>query len=552
MSEPPAAAYPAATNLPPPKPPARESRGWLWLLLFAVASGAGYYFYDRLMEKRAAEVAQKATEKGKGKGGPTPVVAVPARKGEINVHIYALGTVTPLRTVTVRSRVDGQLMRVHFKEGDLVKQGQLLAEIDPRPFNVQLQQAEGQLARDQALLANAKLDLERYTLLLKQDSIAKQQVDSQAALVQQYEGVVKTDQGQVDSARLQLTYARVTAPISGRVGLQLVDPGNIVRSGDATGLVVITQLAPIGVVFTVPQDSLPALMKRVQSGETLRVEAWDREQKERLAVGRLLAVDNLVDVATGTVKLKASFRNEEDELFPNQFVNVRLRLETLEEQTVILQTAVQRGGRGLFVYVVREDNTVTARPVTLGPVDGPRVAVSKGLQPGDNVVIDGIDRLREGARVQMTKRPEFKPSIDGTSGARKKGKGKGKGEGKGGEGAAKSAATGAEPAGAPAADAQAESGDAPKKKRRRPPDDAAEKGAGAPSADPAAGDSEAPRKGRRKPPAEGETSERSSVGPPAETKAAAGAEGEEPRKKKGRRKPPAEGQEGDAPKGPPP
>ena len=510
MSETPAT---VSASPPPPEPAqppvGRPARGWLWLLFFIVAAGAGYYYFDRHKANIAAEAARKADEKkARGKGAATPVVAAPVRKGDLNVHIYALGTVTPLRTVTVRSRVDGQLMAVHFREGDLVKQGQLLAEVDPRPFNVQLKQAEGQLARDQALLANARLDLERYRTLLTQDSIAKQQVDSQEALVQQYEGVVKADQSQVENARLQLTYARVTAPISGRVGLRLVDPGNIVRAGDANGLVVIAQLAPIGVVFTVPQDNLPEVMKRVQSGDTLRVEAWDREQRNRLAQGNLVAVDNLVDVTTGSVKLKASFRNEDDELFPNQFVNVRLRLDTLEDQTIILQTAVQRGGRGLFVYVVKDDMTVTARPVTLGPVDGPRVAVLKGVEPGDQVVIEGIDRLREGARVQITKRPEFKPTIDGTSGPRKKGKGKGKGKG---DTTAGKAAAGAEPAGAPAADAAEKgAGDDERRARRRAAQAQDDKGAGR-SADAAA---------------------------------------EEPRKKKGRRKPPPEGQEGDPAKAP--
>jgi len=549
----------------------------LWWLLVAVFAGGGYYYYGLYKERSAAaaEAKAEADKKGKGKGGmggPTPVVAVPARKDKINVYLEGLGTVTPLRTVTVRSRVEGQLMRVHFREGELVQQGQLLAEIDPRPFNVQLKQAEGQLARDQALLANAKLDVERYRVLLEQDSIAKQQVDAQEALVRQYEGVVKSDQSQVESARLQLTYARVTAPLSGRAGLRQVDPGNIVRTGDANGIVVIAQLAPIGVLFTVPQDSLPALMKRVQSGDTLAVEAWDRDQKVRLARGRLLAVDNLVDVATGTVKLKASFRNEDEELFPNQFVNVRLRLETLEDQTVILQSAVQRGGRGLFVYVVRDDMTVTARAVTLGPVDGPRVAVLKGIEPGERVVIDGIDRLREGARVQLSKRPDFKPSVDGTSGARKKGKGKGKG--KGGDAAA--GASGAQPAGAPADTAEkgappdgerkarprsadesaakgasGDAGEEPKKKgRRKPPTDEPE-GAAGPARE-QAGDAPAEdppkKKGRRKPPAEpveGATPAAGGAEP------AAGASSDAPQKK-GRRKPPAEGQEGAATTPPPP
>ena len=346
--------------------PARRKpvRGWVWLLLIVVAGLAGWYFYDRHEAQTQAAEKEAASKKGigKGMGGPTPVVATPARKGRIDVYLDGLGTVTPLRTVTVRSRVEGQLMRVHFEEGELVKQGQLLAEIDPRPFDVMLKQAEGQLARDQALLANARLDVERYRTLLAQDSIAKQQVDAQEALVRQYEGIVKSDQSQVENARLQLTYAGITAPISGRVGLRQVDPGNIVRGSDASGIVVITQLAPIGVLFTVPQDSLPALMKRMRANERLLVEAWDREQKTRLAQGTLIAVDNLVDVTTGTIKLKAQFRNEDSELFPNQFVNVRLKLDTLEDQTVIAQSAVQRGGRGLFVYVVKEDMTVTARP----------------------------------------------------------------------------------------------------------------------------------------------------------------------------------------------
>ena len=424
------------------------------------------------MEKKAAD-SKRGQGRGRGFGGPTPVVVVPARTGNINVHIYALGTVTPLETVTVRSRVDGQLMRVYFREGETVRQGQLLAEIDPRPFNVQLKQAEGQLARDQALLNNARLDLERYRTLLAQDSIAKQQVDSQASLVQQYEGVVKTDQSQVDNARLQLTYARVTAPIGGRVGLRLLDPGNIVRAGDASGLVVITQLAPIGVLFTVPQDNLPALMKRVQSGDTLRVEAWDREQKNRLAVGRLLAVDNLVDVTTGTVKLKASFGNQDGALFPNQFVNVRLRLDTLKDQTLIQQAAVQRGGRGLFVYVVGDDMTVSARPITLGPADGSRVAVTKGVEPGDEIVIDGIDRLREGARVRIAPRPQFKPTIDGKRESRKKGKGKRK--------ARRDDARGEVSTGQAAAPAV--EGEQPRKKkgRRKPPPESQEGEAGKPA-----------------------------------------------------------------------
>lgn len=511
-----------------------RARGWLWLLLVLVAGGAGWYHYDRYQERVAQEEAEKkaaeAKGPGKGRGGPISVVAVPARKGRINVYLEGLGTVTPLRTVTVRSRVEGQLMRVHFREGEMVEQGQLLAQIDPRPFQVQLAQAEGQLARDQALLANARIDVERYRTLLAQDSIAKQQVDAQEALVRQYEGIVKAGQSQVDDARLQLTYARITAPFSGRVGLRQVDPGNIVRTGDANGIVVITQLAPVGVLFTVPQDNLPVLMKRLQEEERLLVEAWDREQKNLLARGRLLAVDNLVDVATGTVKLKASFRNEENELFPNQFVNVRLRLDTLEDQTVIQQGAVQRGGRGLFVYVVKEDMTVTARPVTLGPADGPRVAVLKGVEPGERVVVDGIDRLREGSRVILSKRPEFKPSVDGTSGARKgKGKGKGKPPAEGAPGAPAGDA-----AGAPAAEKGAEkgspdAGEAPRKGQRRQNEGDAAKG-GAP------GDPEKQAR-RRKPPADGDA-----AGEYAEPRAPDAGGGDPEKKARRKPKPVAEGE----------
>ncbi|MBI3370206.1 MAG: MdtA/MuxA family multidrug efflux RND transporter periplasmic adaptor subunit [Betaproteobacteria bacterium] len=402
-----------------------RSRAWLWLVLLALASGGGYYAYQRYLPPSEAAVPVTAPQAKGGRpggvGAPIPVVAVPARTGDLDVYLSGLGTAIPLRTVTVKSRVDGQLMRVHFEEGQVVKEGQLLAEIDPRPYDAQLKQAEGQLARDQALLANARLDVERYRTLLGQDSIAKQQVDSQEALVHQYEGVVRIDQGQLDNARLQLTYARITAPVSGRTGLRLVDPGNIVRAGDAGGLVVIAQLAPITVLYTLPQDNLPSVLKRQQAGGAVPVEAWDRDLKTKLATGTLAAVDNQVDTTTGTVKLKANFANADTALFPNQFVNVRMKLDTLTDVTVIPAAAIQRGAQSLFVYVVKDENRVTARPVVLGPVDGPRVAVSEGLAPGEMVVIDGIDRLREGATVQLAQRPEYKPSVDGARPAKKGG-----------------------------------------------------------------------------------------------------------------------------------
>jgi multidrug efflux system membrane fusion protein len=392
-------------------------RTWLWLLVIVLLAVGGYFAYRQFAPVPDAAPATATGRPGGPGGAPrTPIVAVPARTADVDVYLNALGTVTPLRTVTVRSRVEGQLLRMLFEEGQVVKEGQLLAEIDPRAFQVQLMQSEGQMARDRALLENARLDLERYRTLFEQDSIAKQQVDTQAALVRQYEGAVKVDQSQIDNARLQLAYARITAPIDGRAGLRLVDPGNIVRAGDATGLVVITQLAPIAVVFTVPQDNLPAVMKRMQSGEKPPVEAWDRELKARLASGALASVDNLVDPTTGTVKLKAQFANDGTPLFPNQFVNVRMKLDTVRDATVIPAAAIQRGSQGMFVYVVQPDQTVKLRPVKLGPVDGQRQAIAEGLAPGDLVVSDGMDRLRDGAMVEVTTaRPEFKPPADGSA-----------------------------------------------------------------------------------------------------------------------------------------
>ena len=330
------------------------------------------------------------------------VSVVPTRRGDLAVVVTALGTVTARETVTVHSRVDGELKRVHFREGQQVKAGELLAEIDPRPFQIALAQARGQLARDQALLDNARLDVTRYRELLQQDSIASQQVDAQLALVNQYQGVVQADVAAVDNARLQLDYARITAPISGRLGLRQVDAGNIVHASDTAGLVVITATAPISVLFAVPSDELPAIRARLRAGAELEVEAFDRSGARRLAGGRLHSLDNQIDTTTATLKLKAEFDNDDDALFPNQFVNVALNVETRTGVVLLPSAAVQRGQGGAFVYVIDAERLAQRRAVVLGPAMGDEVMVEEGLREGESVVIEGIDKLRDGLAVEAT------------------------------------------------------------------------------------------------------------------------------------------------------
>jgi multidrug efflux system membrane fusion protein len=360
---------------------------------------------------------------GRPPAGAMASMAVPVRiatatQQDIDIYLKSLGTVTAYNTVTVRSRVSGELVEVAFQEGQRVKAGDLLAQVDPRAFQVALDQARGTQMQNLAQLENARRDLQRYQALFKQDSIAKQQVDTQAALVRQYEGTVKSDQANVDNARLQLDYARITAPISGRLGLRQVDRGNLVSSSDTNGLVVITQTQPISVVFTLPETQLPEVRTEIAAGKTLAVDAYDRADTRRIATGQLETLDNQIDVTTGTLKLKARFENADDALFPNQFVNVRLHVLTRKDVTAIPTAAIQQGSAGAFVFLVQADDTVQVRQVKLGAINNGMVAVNEGLQPGDRVVVEGTDRLRAGAKVEVVRGGAVIPATrDKTLGA---------------------------------------------------------------------------------------------------------------------------------------
>ncbi len=375
---------------------------WAALLVLVVLAVGGYGLFVRT--SRADRSSPGPGAPGAAGARPVPVVSAPARVRDVGVYITGLGSVTPLNTVTIRTRVDGQLMSVPFQEGQLVNSGDLLAEIDPRPFQAQLTQFQGQLARDQALLDNARVDLERYRMLAAKDAIPRQQLDTQQSLVHQLEGAVTNDKGLIDGTRVQLDYCRITSPIGGRVGLRLVDPGNIVHASDASGIVVVTQLQPIAVVFTIPEDNIPAVLARLGHGASLPVEAYDREQQRKLSTGSLLTIDNQVDPTTGTVKLKATFPNTDNRLFSSQFVNARLLLDVERHATVVPAAAVQRGAQGALVYVVKTDQTVTARKVTVGVADGDDVTITTGLAAGEQVVVDGADRLRDGTAVTVQPR----------------------------------------------------------------------------------------------------------------------------------------------------
>ncbi|HKU54702.1 MAG TPA: efflux RND transporter periplasmic adaptor subunit [Rhizomicrobium sp.] len=345
--------------------------------------------------------AKQAGRRGLINQGAQSVVVAKAISGDINVTLNALGTVTPLATATVRPQVSGMLIKLNFNEGEMVKAGQTLAQIDPRPYQAALDQARGQLARDAATLANAKVDLARYQALLAQSAISQQQVATQQALVGSSEGVVVSDQANVETARINLGYTNIVSPVAGRAGIHLVDIGNIVQANQAAGIVVVTQLQPMSVLFTIPEDSVHKVLDRVNGGATLPVDAYDRSQTAKITSGNLSAVDTVVDPTTGSVKLRALFDNQDSKLFPAQFVNIRLLIETLHNQTVVPAAAIQRGADGSFVFVVTPEKTVNQRNVTTGVQDGNNIQILSGIKPGDTVVVDGADRLRDGADVEI-------------------------------------------------------------------------------------------------------------------------------------------------------
>ena len=421
--EPSQAAGPAAAPAEIGDSPRKKRRWWLWLLMLGLIGGVAYGLLPRLGQEWQPEVwmphisrvaaaaydllprrGQDAAQDVKPTAAPptsrgVPVVAATARQGDLGIYLTGLGSVAASNMVTVRPRVQGQLVKVAFQEGQFVRKGELLAEIDPRPFQVQLAQAEGQMAKDQALFKNAQRDFERFKILLERDMISKQEFDAQISQLDQHEGAIKSDQAQIDNAKLQLTYSRITAPISGRIGLRTVDEGNMVQTNDSNGLAMITQLQPIAVLFNIPQDDLPLVLSKMQSRQPLIVEAYNRDLKQKLATGTLLTIDNQIDQNTGTVRLKAIFPNEDNALFPNQFVNARLLVDTRQGAVIVPSAAIQRSPQSTFVYVVKDDSAVESRNVTIGPSEGDDISITKGLSPGEVVVVEGVDRLQQGTKV---------------------------------------------------------------------------------------------------------------------------------------------------------
>lgn len=401
-------------------PPHKKRHWWVWLLILAVLGVAVWYFHG---------IAQKQSEKSSAAARArlgnqaTPVSVATAKQGDLPVYYTGLGTVTAFYTVTVHTRVDGQIMQVYFKEGQFVHQGEALVEIDSRPYQVQLEQAQGQLAKDTAALHDATIDFNRDTALSSEGIIPKQQLDTQTAAMEQARGATVADQGAIDTAKLNLAYCHITAPINGRIGLRLVDPGNIVHASDTTGLIVITQLQPIAAIFTLPQDELPDVYKQLRAHDRLPVDAYDRDDTTKIASGFLQTMDNQIDTTTGTYKLKAVFENKDNALFPNQFVNIHLLVDTKHNMTIIPAAAVQRGPQGTYVYVAN-GNIVKVREIKAGLTYGNSIAIDSGLQVGEEVVTDGLDKLTDGSKIETrsptggtagSRRGQQSPTMDNTS-----------------------------------------------------------------------------------------------------------------------------------------
>src|ERR1017187_1956638 len=398
---------PAVSAQPAQAKPSRRRRLWLWLAVLLVLGLGAYFVWSRIAAAKAASAAKAAAAKGPP---PIPVVAATSHKGDIGVYYSGLGAITPLATVTVKSRVDGQLMSVRYREGDTVHKGDLLVEIDDGLYQAALTQAEGQLMRDQATLENARIDLVRYQQLVPQKAAPEQQLATQQATVHQDEGVVKLDEGQIESAKVNVAYCKIAAPVTGRIGLRLVDPGNIVQASDTTGLLVITQMDPISAIFTISEDQLQVVLKKMAAGPALEVDAYDRDAKTKLAQGSLTTLDNQIDPATGTLKLRATFENAKGTLFPNQFINARLLVQEKHGVTLVPTAAVQRNSQAIYVYVVKADSTVTVRPITIGTTEGNDSEVTAGLAPAETVVMTGVDKLQEGSKVDA-QIPSASPSV---------------------------------------------------------------------------------------------------------------------------------------------
>jgi multidrug efflux system membrane fusion protein len=408
-----------------------KNRWWLWFLGVVILAALGFWYFQYSKTSTAAQAGGQTPAgpnggsgvKGQGRGGVpsgafvVPVVVATAQKGDLPIYFNGLGTVTAFNTVTVRTRVDGQIVKINFQEGQMVHQGDDLVDIDSRPFQVQLEQAEGQLARDQAQLRDVQVDYERFQLLYKEGVIPKQQVDTQQAQVGQFEGATKSDQGAIDNAKLQIIYSHITAPISGRVGLRLVDMGNIVHATDQNGLLVITQLQPIAVIFALPQDQLPQVAAKLRNGGQLSVDAYDRDNTMKIESGKLLTIDNQIDTTTGTYKLKAVFNNEQNLLFPNQFVNVHLLVDTKKNLVIVPTPAIQRGPQGTYVYLVQNGNTAKIQNLTIALTAENYTGVSSGLNPGDVVVTDGQDKLQDGSKVNPSTSPTGSTNAQNAYGA---------------------------------------------------------------------------------------------------------------------------------------